>query len=109
MLFALAANIAPALFAAEKPTLLTALKSPVLFRGNDQIAYRAPLLIRNGGTFCMFYSPGKRQRPSQHRLERRLENMGLAWETMTNTTTTLKRDVRLASAFGKLFLAGGKP
>ena len=54
LLLAIGANLAPALFAAEKPALLAALKSPILFQGNDQIAYRDPLLIRQGGTF---YSP----------------------------------------------------
>jgi hypothetical protein len=56
LLLAFAANITPALFAAAKPALLAAIESPILLRGNDHIAYRDPLLIRNGGTFYMFYS-----------------------------------------------------
>ena len=41
---------------AEAGPLLTALKSPLILRGDAHTAYRDPLIFREGDTFYLFYS-----------------------------------------------------
>jgi hypothetical protein len=41
---------------AETPRMLSALTSPVIFRGDAQTAYRDPIVIREDGAFWMFFT-----------------------------------------------------
>lgn len=40
----------------KPPSLLNELTSPIILKGNEQIAYRDPLLIYRSGSFYLFYS-----------------------------------------------------
>lgn len=65
------------LFAA--PSLLEAIKAPILFRGDSHTAYRDPLLIFENGKFHMFYS---------YVLEE--EDNLIYWYTALSTSTDLQ-------------------
>ncbi len=41
--------------------MLDAHSSPVLFKGNEKVGYRAPLLLWQDGTFHMFFTIGERE------------------------------------------------
>lgn len=60
-------------------SLLTALDTPILLRGNDRIAYRDPLLIHAGGTFRLFHS-----------LVREEEDRLIYWYVAVSTSSNLR-------------------
>ncbi|MFA7004397.1 MAG: hypothetical protein WC429_10195, partial [Verrucomicrobiia bacterium] len=41
--------------------LLDALSSPILFKGDEKVGYRDPLLLWQDGTFHMFFTVGERE------------------------------------------------
>ena len=44
------------------PSLLEALHSPILFKGDERIGYRDPLLLWHDSTFHLFFTVGERER-----------------------------------------------
>ena len=56
MVFCLAAPAVAADASADNASLLHAIHSPILLKGDAHTAYRDPLLFHHGNTFYLFYS-----------------------------------------------------